>query len=105
VREQQKIVTVVCAEGSWTMEEPNEQMLYGRTFGTTMGEVRWDQVAHGLGCAGFYADDAEGLAAALAAAHRSDRPAVVCVKTDRLANMTVAPDAALRFAEVYQGPI
>ena len=26
------------------MEEPNERMLYGRTFGTAMGTVRWDQV-------------------------------------------------------------
>jgi acetolactate synthase-1/2/3 large subunit len=105
VREGRKLVTVVCAEGAWTMEEPNEQMLYGRTFGTTMGEVRWDQVAAGLGCAGWYATDAATLASALAAAHASDRPAVVCVKTDRLANMSIGADAARRFAEVYQGPL
>ena len=33
-RDEVKITTVVFAEGSWTMEEPNERMRYGRTFGT-----------------------------------------------------------------------
>ena len=47
------MTTVVFAEGSWTMEEPNERMLYGRTFGTAMGTVRWDVVGQGLGCAGY----------------------------------------------------
>ena len=41
--------TIVFAEGSWTMEEPNERLLYGRTFGTAMGAVRWDRVGEGLG--------------------------------------------------------
>ena len=87
------------------MEEPNEQMLYGRTFGTTMGTVRWDVVAQGLGCRGLYAEDAAQLEAALEQARTSDGPVVICVKTDRTANLSVAPDAALRFAEVYQGPL
>ncbi|MBI3783796.1 MAG: thiamine pyrophosphate-binding protein [Deltaproteobacteria bacterium] len=105
VREGAKLITVVFAEGAWTMEEPNEQMLYGRTFGTAMGTVRWDIVAQGLGCEGIYADSLEGVEKALAAAQESQLPTVVCVKTDRVANMSVAPEAGMRFAEVYQGPI
>jgi len=30
---------------------------------------------------------------------------VICVRTDRAANLGVAPEAGLRFAEVYQGPM
>ena len=67
-REGLKITVVVFAEGSWTMEVPNEQMRYGKTFGTEMGEVRWDKVAEGLGCAGFYVDAMNDLEPALAAA-------------------------------------
>lgn len=105
VREGAKLITIVFAEGSWTMEEPNEQMLYGKTFGTTMGTVRWDIVAQGLGCEGHYAESVADVEKALAAAQRSERSTVICVKTDRLANMGVSPDAGLRFAEVYQGPM
>ncbi len=105
VREGVKLVTIVFAEGSWTMEEPNEQMLYGKTFGTTMGTVRWDIVAQGLGCEGIYAERLADVETALQHAQRSERPTVICVKTDRLANMSVAPEAAMRFAEVYQGPM
>ena len=38
-RENLKLVTIVFAEGSWTMEEPNERRLFDRTFGTAMGVV------------------------------------------------------------------
>ena len=48
-REGLKVCTIVFAEGSWTMEEPNERRLWGKTFGTAMGTVRWDKVAEGLG--------------------------------------------------------
>ena len=61
-RERAKVTTIVFAEGSWTMEEPNELMLYGRTFGTAMGTVRWDVVGEGLGCKGFYAENLEDFA-------------------------------------------
>jgi len=30
---------------------------------------------------------------------------VICVRTDRAANLGVAPEAGMRFAEVYQGPM
>ena len=55
-REGLKVRVIVFAEGSWTMEEPNERRLWGKTFGTEMGTVRWDKVAEGLGCKSFYVD-------------------------------------------------
>jgi acetolactate synthase-1/2/3 large subunit len=104
-REGLAVTTVVCAEGSWTMEEPNESMLYGRTFGTEMGTVRWDRVGEGLGCTGIYVERADELDAALARAKAAGGPAVVCVRTSRDANLAVPQEPLLRFVEVYQGPI
>jgi acetolactate synthase-1/2/3 large subunit len=104
-REQVKVTVVVFAEGSWSMEVPNEQMLYGRTFGTEMGEVRWDKIAEGLGCAGFYADSMTDLETALGAARDAAGPALVCVRTDRAANMSIPLATLHRFGEVYQGPM
>ena len=104
-REGLDVTTVVCAEGSWTMEEPNERMRYGRTFGTDQGTIRWDQVAQGLGCAGFHVERAEELEPAVAAAKAHAGPAVVCVRTSRHANLELPPQALQRFVEVYQGPL
>jgi acetolactate synthase-1/2/3 large subunit len=104
-REGAKITVVVFAEGSWSMEVPNEQMLYGRNFGTEMGTVRWDLVARGLGCAGFYAESLAAVESALNEARGVAGPVVICVRTDRAANLAVPPEPALRFVEVYQGPM
>lgn len=103
-RENLKITTIVFAEGSWTMEEPNQLMRFGRTFGTDMGAVRWDLAAEGLGCDGFYAEGLEEVEAALERARKSPRPAVVCLKTDHNANFALPPSLIQRFVEVYQGP-
>jgi acetolactate synthase-1/2/3 large subunit len=100
-----KITTIVFAEGSWTMEEPNERMLYGRTFGTDQGTVRWDRVAEGLGCHGEYAERTEQVEPALQRAKAAKGPAVVCLKTDREANLALPQELLLRFVEVYQGPM
>jgi acetolactate synthase-1/2/3 large subunit len=104
-RENLKITTIVFAEGAWTMEEPNELMRFGRTFGTEMGTVRWDLAAEGLGCDGFYAEGLEEVEAALERARKSPRPAVVCLKTDKGANFAIPPTLLQRFVEVYQGPM
>ncbi|MGO9798356.1 MAG: thiamine pyrophosphate-dependent enzyme [Candidatus Binatus sp.] len=104
-REGLKVRTVVFAEGSWTMEEPNERMLFGKTFGTEMGTVRWDRVAEGLGCKAFYVERMEDLEAALKGAKGSDGPAVICLKTNRDANLAIPMELGIRFAEVYQGPM
>jgi acetolactate synthase-1/2/3 large subunit len=100
-----KVTTVVFAEGSWTMEEPNERLLYGRTFGTAMGTVRWDRVGEGLGCRGWYVERLEDLGGALAAARAGDGPAVVCVRSERDANLQLPEDMVGRFVEVYRGPL
>jgi acetolactate synthase-1/2/3 large subunit len=104
-REGLAITTVVFAEGSWTMEEPNERMLYGRTFGTAMGEVRWDRVAEGLGCSGFYVERPEDLEPTLERAKACEGPAVVCLRTNRDANLATPAGPLVRFVEVYQGPL
>jgi acetolactate synthase-1/2/3 large subunit len=87
------------------MEEPNERLRYGRTFGTAMGEVRWDVVGQGLGCEGFFVEQLEALEPALQQAKQAPGPAVVCIRTSRDANLATPSDALMRFVEVYQGPI
>lgn len=99
-----KITVVVMAEGEWTMEIPNEMARYGQTFGTTMGEVRWDVVAQGLGCHGEFVQSLADLPAALERARQEDRPALVCVRTDKNANLSIPQDVMARFFEVYFGP-
>ncbi len=103
-RESVKITTVVFAEGAWTMEEPNELIFFGKTFGTKMGEVRWDKVGEGLGCHGEYVEKVADLGPALARARETTGPTVVCVRTDQRANLAVPQEVLMRFVEVYQGP-
>jgi acetolactate synthase-1/2/3 large subunit len=104
-REGIDITTIVFAEGSWSMEEPNERIRYGRTFGTDQGTIRWDVVGQGLGCAAFYAEKPDEVKPALEAAKAAAGPAVVCLRTDRGANLATPPDPLMRFVEVYQGPV
>jgi acetolactate synthase-1/2/3 large subunit len=104
-REGLRLTAIVFAEGSWTMEEPSELATYGRTFGTEMGNVRWDKVAEGLGCHGEYVERLADLEPALRRARASNGPSVVCVRTDRDANRAVPPEMFHRFFEVYQGPL
>ncbi len=104
-REGLNVTTIVFAEGAWSMEVPNEMMLYGKTFGTAMGEIRWDTAGEGLGCRGFYVDELGKLEAALESAKSGDGPTVVCVRTDRDANLATPEAMLIRFVEVYQGPM
>jgi len=99
-----KVTVVVMAEGEWTMEIPNEMMRWGKTFGTAMSEVRWDVVAQGLGCHGEFVQSIAELPAALERARAQDRPALVCVRTSKDANLAVPPEIVGRFFEVYFGP-
>src|SRR5450759_4416515 len=101
-REGLAITTIVFAEGTWTMEEPNQLLLYGRTFGTQQGEIRWDVVAQGLGCHSEYVDRIEDLEPALRRAQENDGPSLVCIRTDHDANLGTPEDMLMRFVEVYQ---
>jgi len=103
-RENVAITTIVFAEGSWTMEEPNELELYGKTFGTAQGEIRWDLVAQGLGCHSEYVDRIEDLEPALHRAQRHDGPSLICLHSDHEANLAIPQDMMARFFEVYSGP-
>lgn len=103
-REGLKVTFVVMAEAEWTMEIPNEMARWGKTFGTGMGEVRWDKVADGLGCHAEYVDSIEALPAALMRARSDSRPALVCVRTSKEANLAVPEAGIARFFEVYNGP-
>ncbi|MEB2343908.1 MAG: thiamine pyrophosphate-binding protein [Deltaproteobacteria bacterium] len=102
-REGLEVTVVVCAEGSWTMEIPNERALYGKTFGTDMGLVRWDRVAEGLGAHGEHVEKIDELPAALERARRVRGPRLLCVRTDREANLAVPDEMMKRFFEVYAG--
>ena len=102
-REGVKITVVVCAEGAWTLEEPNELMRWGKTFGTRMSEVRWDHLAMALGCHGEYVDSLTDLGPALARAKAADKPGVVCLKTSLQANLAIPQEIMMRFFEVYVG--
>ncbi len=104
-REKLAITTIIFAEGSWTMEEPNELALYGKTFGTAQGEIRWDLVAQGLGCHNEYVDRIEDLEPALRRAQKHDGPSLVCLRTDHDANLAVPEDMMARFFEIYSGPV
>jgi acetolactate synthase-1/2/3 large subunit len=104
-REQLDLTTVVFAEGSWTMEEPNELALYGKTFGTAQGEVRWDKLAEGLGCHGEYVERLEDLGPAVRRAADERGPSLVCVRSDHDANLAIPFDMMARFMEVYAGPV
>ncbi|MCL6479300.1 MAG: thiamine pyrophosphate-binding protein [Peptococcaceae bacterium] len=103
-RENLKFTTIVFAEGAWTMEEPNELMLYGKTFGTKQGTIRWDKAAEGLGCHGEYVEKLEDLEPALKRAREHNGPTVICVKTDHGANLNFPQLLFGRFVEVYHGP-
>lgn len=104
-RENLNITTIVFAEGTWTMEEPNELALYRKTFGTEQGEIRWDKVADGLGCHSEYVDTLDSLEDALRRAKDHDGPSLVCIRSDHDANLAVPEDMMLRFFEVYSGPL
>jgi acetolactate synthase-1/2/3 large subunit len=103
-REGLQITFVVMAESEWTMEIPNELARWGRTFGTGMGEVRWDRLAEGLGCHGEFVDSLDAMPAALARARGRAGPALVCVRTSKEANLSVPEAGIARFFEVYNGP-
>ncbi len=103
-RENVNVTVIVFAEGSWTMEEINELQLYGKTFGTAQGEIRWDVVARGLGCHGEYVDRIEDVDGALRRSREHEGPSLVCLRTDHDANLSIPAEMMARFFEVYFGP-
>jgi acetolactate synthase-1/2/3 large subunit len=70
-----------------------------------MGTGRWDTVAAGLGCHAEYVERIDDIDNALQRARKAEGPALVCLKTNRDANLSIPQDLLLRFIVVYQGPI
>jgi acetolactate synthase I/II/III large subunit len=104
VREKIKITVIVHADESWCMEEIAQMMEGGNesTFvGVRQNPTRWDKVAEGMGCHGEYVDRPEDLHNAIQRAKDSKLPAVVCVKTNRKANLL--PPEIEKFLQVYEG--
>jgi acetolactate synthase I/II/III large subunit len=99
-REKLAITAIVFAEGSWTMEQPNELALYGKTFGTAQGDIRWALVAQGVGCHSEYVDQIEELEPALRRSQQHDGPSLVCLRTDPDADFAIPEDMMARFFEV-----
>jgi len=104
VREKIKITVIVHADESWCMEEIT-QLMEGwdesSFVGVRQNPTRWDKVAEGMGCYGEYVDKLEDLYDAFQRAKDSEFPAVVCVKTNRAANLL--PPEADKFMQVYDG--
>jgi acetolactate synthase I/II/III large subunit len=105
VRENVKITVIVHAEESWCMEEIAQLAFFegdaSQVIACQQNAVRWDKMAEAMGCYGAYVDKKDDLTPALEAAKKHELPAVVCVKTDRFANLI--PPMVERFMEVYEG--
>lgn len=85
------MVVVVAVDNAWGLEVG----VYKRTFGhgntTEPGvhwskDVRFDQIAKGLGCEGVYIDKGEDLGKAVEAAFASGKPTVIHVPIDPVVN-------------------
>jgi len=85
------MVIVVAVDNAWGLEVG----VYKRTFGhgkTTEPGVHWsknvrfDEIAKGLGCEGVYIDKGEELGAAVTAAFESGKPTVIHVPIDPVVN-------------------
>jgi acetolactate synthase-1/2/3 large subunit len=106
LREGVKITVMVHADESWTMEETACRTIYGEVSEPVACDqlpIRWDKVAEGIGCHGEYVEKTEDLADAIKRAKASELPALVCVKTDKEANLQ--PPGWEMFLEVYTGPL
>ncbi|MGH9841632.1 MAG: thiamine pyrophosphate-binding protein [Blastocatellia bacterium] len=75
-------VAIVGNDARWGAEWHMQASRYGpeRTFATNLLPARYDQVAIGLGAAGFHITDAESLRAALSASLYANRPACLNVQ-------------------------
>lgn len=105
-REDVKITVIVHSEEAWCMEEIEQLMFFqgdaSKVIACQQQPIRWDKTAESLGCYGEFVEKADDLEAAIRRAKEHELPAVVCVKTDKQANLI--PPFADKFLEVYTGP-
>lgn len=104
-REGVKVTAVIVADGQLSMERINATERWGHTLGITIGPIRWDKIAEGMGCHGVFVETLPELISALTRAKQGDCPTLIQVKTDADANtFSLPPDLKTRFLEVYLGP-
>ena len=87
-----------CWEESCHIVEEADPETYQSVY---MAPTRWDQIGAAVGCHAEFVDRPDQLVPALERARADERPSVVCVKTNREANLI--PPGAEAFAEVYTG--
>ncbi len=88
-RERANVVVIINCDFMWGMELPSQIIELGGTdkqIGVRTSEVRYDRIAEGFGCAGFFVDRPEAIRPTLERACQADRPAVIQVRVDPLAN-------------------
>ncbi len=72
-----------------------------KVVGCQQHPIRWDKVAEGIGCYGALVTKPADLISEIKKAKESELPAVVCIKTDKQANLI--PPGAEQLTEVYTG--
>jgi acetolactate synthase-1/2/3 large subunit len=94
-REGLKITTIVFAERAPLSEARHGHGTRDIAFDGESEVVRWDIIAEGLGCRGVCASALDQLEPALQSARIAPGPNVVCLVTDRAANLEL-PSGVLR---------
>ena len=101
VREGVDVTVIVCAEGSWTMEEPNELQLYERRSAIGQGEIRWDR-SPGPGLPQRHVDRMEDLEPAPARGLGTIRARAGCACTPTTRPTRHPREMLARFFEVFR---
>ncbi|MEX2208261.1 MAG: thiamine pyrophosphate-binding protein [Myxococcota bacterium] len=94
-REGLKVTTIVFAERASTSDAQHGRAKRDIAFDGESEVVRWDIIAEGLGCRGVCASALDQLEPALHSARLAPGPNVVCLVTDRAANLAL-PAGLLR---------
>lgn len=115
VRHGLKVIFIVCADQQWGMVKINQSFALhpvqtmlkkslepGKTFGTELGPIAWEELAFSLGAFGAKADNPEDLEKALRAAVEQPLPAVIHAVVDPVKHMW-AP-GLIHFKAMHQEP-
>lgn len=89
VRHNLPVTVVVLNDSAWGIEQHFQRRIFGRTTGTTLTHVRYDQMAESLGGLGLYVETPQQLQPAVQQALASKRPAIVNVRIANVEHRTV----------------
>ncbi len=104
-REGLKVTTVVFAERATAVDPRHGRTQRDIAFDGESDVVRWDIIAEGLGCRGVCASALDQLEPALQSARLSPGPSVVCVVTDREANLELPAGVLRRMSALETDPV